>query len=230
MHLFATLLQIAIVYLFALVSPGPNFFMVTQLSLAGRRSLGIASAFGVGTGSTLWAALAMLGFAAVLQHIEWLYHGVRVAGALYLLWFGIKLLRSGARRDSDAANAANAAADATEATNATNATLAAPLPPPDRRAWLRTWRAGFLTCLTNPKSCVFWTSVFAAIFPAHPPAWFYGAALALVATMSFGYHSSLALLFADHRTQRSYKRLRRPIDAFCGAALIGLAAKLAADR
>ncbi|WP_322061263.1 LysE family translocator [Paraburkholderia sp. J63] len=222
MHLFATLLQIAIVYLFALISPGPNFFMVTQLSLAGRRGLGIASAFGVGTGSTLWAALAMLGFAAVLQHIEWLYHGVRVAGALYLLWFGIKLLRSGVRRDSDAARSA-------DTSHAIESPVAA-LPPPDRRAWLRTWRAGFLTCLTNPKSCVFWTSVFAAIFPAHPPLWFYGAALALVAAMSFGYHSSLALLFADQRTQRGYKRLRRPIDAFCGAALIGLAAKLAADR
>jgi threonine efflux protein len=77
---------------------------------------------------------------------------------------------------------------------------------------------------------VFWTSVFAAVFPAHPPTWFYGAALALVASMSFGWHASLALLFADHRTQRGYNRLRRPIDAFCGTALIGLAAKLAADR
>ncbi|MFD1558783.1 LysE family translocator [Paraburkholderia silviterrae] len=229
MHPFTTLLQIAIVYLLALVSPGPNFFMVTQLSLAGRRSLGIASAFGVGTGSTLWAALAMLGFAAVLQHIEWLYHGVRVAGALYLLWFGIKLLRSGARRDANTADEPHAARDAGASRSAENAPVA-PLPPPDRRAWLRTWRAGFLTCLTNPKSCVFWTSVFAAIFPAHPPLWFYGTALTLVAAMSFGYHSSLALLFADHRTQRGYKRLRRPIDAFCGAALIGLAAKLAADR
>jgi threonine efflux protein len=227
MHYLATLLQIAVVYLFALLSPGPNFFMVTQLSLAGRRGLGIASAFGVGTGSTLWAALAMLGFAAVLQHIEWLYHGVRVAGALYLLWFGIKLLRSGARRDADSTHAADAnVANGDAAENAPTAAL----PPADRRAWLRTWRAGFLTCLTNPKSCVFWTSVFAAIFPAHPPTWFYGVALALVAAMSFGYHSSLALLFADHRTQRGYKRLRRPIDAFCGAALIGLAAKLAADR
>ncbi|WP_415774462.1 LysE family translocator [Paraburkholderia sp. J94] len=216
-HHLATLLQIAVVYLFALISPGPNFFMVTQLSLAGRRGLGIASAFGVGTGSTLWAALAMLGFAAVLQHIDWLYQGVRIGGALYLLWFGLKLLRAGMRRDTASQPAASSAP-------------VAPLPPPDRRAWLRTWRAGFLTCLTNPKSCVFWTSVFAAVFPAHPPTWFYGAALALVATMSFGWHAGLALLFADQRTQRGYQRLRRPIDAFCGTALIGLAAKLAADR
>src|SRR5215469_13525706 len=125
MHPLATLLQIAIVYLFALISPGPNFFMVTQLSLAGRRGLGIASAFGVGAGSTLWAALAMLGFAAVLQRIDWLYQGVRVAGALYLLWFGLKLLRSGMRRDPAHTHAP-----------AETVAAVAPLPAPDRRTWL----------------------------------------------------------------------------------------------
>ena len=168
MHYLATLLQIVVVYLFALISPGPNFFMVTQLSLAGRRGLGVASAAGVGVGSTLWAALAMLGFAAVLQHIGWLYNGVRVAGALYLVWFGLKLLRSGVRRELAAAAQA----------------AVAPPPAADRRAWVRTWRSGLVTCLTNPKSCVFWTSVFAAVFPAHPPLWFYGVALATVAAFA----------------------------------------------
>ncbi|POM19305.1 lysine exporter protein LysE/YggA [Burkholderia cepacia] len=45
------LLQIAVVYLVAAITPGPNFFMISQLSLAGRRSLGAASALGVGTAS-----------------------------------------------------------------------------------------------------------------------------------------------------------------------------------
>ncbi|WP_322010559.1 LysE family translocator [Paraburkholderia sp. J12] len=214
MHFFITLIQIAAVYSLALVSPGPNFFMVTQLSLAGRRTLGVASAFGVGVGSTLWAALAMLGFATVLQRIDWVYNGVRIAGALYLVWFGIKLVRSGARRDP--AVAAPVVAEA--------------LPPASRLDYLRTWRAGLFTCLTNPKGCVFWTSVFAAMLPAHPPLWFYGAVLATVAAMSFGWHCSIAFLFADDRTQRGYRRLRRPIDAFCGVALVGLGVKLAADR
>lgn len=214
MHYITTLLQIAAVYSLALISPGPNFFMVTQLSLAGRRGLGVASAFGVGVGSSLWAALAMLGFATVLQRIDWVYNGVRVAGALYLVWFGFKLLRSGVRRSA-----------APEVK-----TVAEPLPPAGRREYFRTWRAGLFTCLTNPKSCVFWTSVFAAMFPSHPPLWFYGVALATVAAMSFGWHCSIAFLFADDRTQRGYRRVRRPIDAFCGAALVGLGLKLAADR
>jgi len=47
MHYIPILLQIAVIYLVAAASPGPNFFMVTQLSLAGRRALGAASALGV---------------------------------------------------------------------------------------------------------------------------------------------------------------------------------------
>jgi threonine/homoserine/homoserine lactone efflux protein len=223
MHYAITLLQIAAVYALALISPGPNFLMVTQLSLAGRRSHGVASAIGVGFGSAVWATLAMLGFAAVLQRIDWLYDGVRIGGALYLAWLGIKLLCSGARADRSAAAAATQAAPATESAPARQ--LAA-----GRDAHLRTWRTGLFTCLTSPKSCVFWTSVFAAMLPARAPGWFFAVTLVTIAAMSFGWHCGIAFLFADDRTQRGYRRLRRPIDAFCGAALVGLGVKLIADR
>lgn len=210
-HYLPILLQIAVVYLIAAMSPGPNFFMITQLSLAGRRGLGAASALGVGTASTIWAALAMLGLAAVLQKIDWLYNGIRIAGALYLVWFGIKLLRASAKRGETVA-----------------VTEAAPLAT-GFDAHLRAWRTGLVTCLTNPKSCAFWTSVFATMFPQHAPLWFYGVVLAMIGTLSASWYGSVALMFATERTQRGYRRLRRPIDGLCGAALVGLGAKLAAE-
>ncbi|WP_206950754.1 LysE family translocator [Trinickia acidisoli] len=214
MHYLPILLQIAVIYLIAAASPGPNFFMVTQLSLAGRRGLGAASALGVCTASMLWVTLAMLGLAAVLQRLEWLYTGVRIAGAIYLVYFGLKLLRASTRRspapqvhDSGAEPIAHGAA-----------------------AWLRSYRSGFVTCATNPKSCAFWTSVFAAMFPAHPPLWFYGAVFATIGSLSASWYCGIAFMFATERTQRGYRKLRRPIDAFCGAALVGLGAKLVAER
>jgi threonine efflux protein len=210
-HYLPILLQIAVVYLVAAMSPGPNFFMITQLSLAGRRRLGAASALGVGTASTIWAALAMLGFAAVLQKIDWLYNGIRIAGALYLIWFGIKLLRASAKRDE-----APVVVDATPPAN-------------DASAHCRAWRSGLVTCLTNPKSCAFWTSVFATMFPQHAPLWFYGVVLTMITTLSVGWYGSVALMFATKRTQRGYRRLRRPIDGVCGALFVGLGAKLAAE-
>ena len=206
------LLQIAVVYLLAAITPGPNFFMITQLSLAGRRGLGSASALGVGTASTIWASLAMLGFATVLQKIDWLYNGIRIGGAIYLVYFGFKLVRAASRRDEAPAAPVETA----------------PLPN-DAAAYFRAWRTGLFTCLTNPKSCAFWTSVFATMFPAHPPLWFYGVVLAMIGTLSVGWYFSVALMFATERTQRGYRRLRRPIDGVCGAVLVGLGAKLAAE-
>ncbi|MGN6316397.1 LysE family translocator [Trinickia sp.] len=213
MHYLPILLQIAVIYLVAAASPGPNFFMVTQLSLAGRRGLGAASALGVCTASMLWVTLAMLGLAAVLQKLEWLYEGVRIAGALYLVYFGLKLLRSSAR-PSPSPHEAHDAAPA----------------PHDAAAWLRAYRSGFVTCATNPKSCAFWTSVFAAMFPAHPPLWFYGTVFATIGSLSASWYCGVAFMFATERTQRGYRKLRRPIDALCGAALVGLGAKLVAER
>lgn len=220
------LLQIAVVYFVALVSPGPNFFMITQLSLAGRRRLGAASALGVGMGSTVWATLAMLGFAAVLQKIDWVYNGIRVAGALYLIYFGFKLLRSGMKSRLDTFG--------TKIGNGNPDVAASTLPDmpvaDDAGAHLRAWRRGLVTCLTNPKSCAFWTSVFATMMPTHAPLWFCGTVLTMISLMSAGWYGSVALMFATERTQRGYRKLRRPIDALCGAALIGLGAKLAAER
>lgn len=211
-HYLPILLQIAVVYLIAAITPGPNFFMITQLSLAGRRRLGAASALGVGTASTIWAALAMLGLATVLQKIDWLYNGIRIAGALYLIYFGLKMLRAATRRDE--------------------APVVVDTAPPaaDAAAHFRAWRTGLVTCLTNPKSCAFWTSVFAAMLPAHVPLWFNGAVLVTIGVLSAGWYSCVALLFASPRAQRGYRRVRRPLDALCGAALVGLGAKLAADQ
>ncbi|KGC96178.1 lysE type translocator family protein [Burkholderia pseudomallei] len=217
MNLLPILLQIAAVYLVALVTPGPNIFMISQLSLSGRRGLGAVSALGVGTASLTWATLAMLGVAAVLHQLAWLYEAIRIGGAVYLAYFGIKLLRASAQRDP--APAAGLADDA------------GALPsPPATRDYLRAYRTGLFTCLTNPKSCVFWTSVFAAMMPAHVPLWFSGATLLTIGAMSGGWYCGVAYLFANPRAQRGYQRVRRPLDALCGAALVGLGAKLAADR
>ncbi|MET5012077.1 LysE family transporter, partial [Burkholderia pseudomallei] len=90
------LLHIAAVYLVALVSPGPNIFMISLLSLSGRRGLGAVSALGGGTASLTWATLAMLGVAAVRHQLAWLYEAIRIGGAVDLAYFGIQLLRASA--------------------------------------------------------------------------------------------------------------------------------------
>jgi threonine efflux protein len=87
-------------YMIAAASPGPNFFIISQLSLAGERHRACLVAAGITAGSTLWASSAMVGLAALL-HVSWLSLVLRLAGAAYLAWYGLKLLRSAAKKGAE---------------------------------------------------------------------------------------------------------------------------------
>lgn len=207
MSALSTLLMIAGVYWIAVVSPGPNFLLVSQLALTGRGRLGMQAAAGVATGSTIWAMLAMGGIAAMLAHLAWLHTAIRLAGAAYLIWFGIRLLLS--------ARHAGGSPD-----------RLASIP---RTGW-GAFRAGLTTNLTNPKAGAFWTSVFGSIFPAHAPTWLFVATGVMVPCISGGWFVMMSVAFGTARVQRRYIALRRPIDACCGMILLALGVGLAASR
>ncbi len=207
MNALSTLLLIAGVYWIAVASPGPNFLLVSQLALSGRGRLGIHAGLGIAVGSSIWAVLAMGGVAAVLAHVAWIHTAIRLAGAAYLVWFGIRLILS-----------ARAPAGAPKQLVSVPST-----------GW-GAFRSGLLTNLTNPKAGAFWTSVFGSIFPAHAPAWLFAATGIMVPCISGGWYVMLSLLFGSDQVQRRYLALRRPIDAVCGVILLGLGASLAASR
>lgn len=202
-----TLLTILAVYWVAVVSPGPNFLLVSQLALSGKKRMGIQAGLGIAAGGAIWAILAMAGVAAILDHLAWAHTMIRLAGALYLLWFGIRLLLGARRAGAEQPRLVSLPATGFGA-----------------------FRSGLLTNLTNPKAGAFWTSIFSSIFPPHAPAWFFVATAALVPCISGGWYSGMSLLLASDQVQRRYIKLRRPIDAACGAILVALGLSLAASR
>jgi len=206
-HHLVTLATIAIVYLAAVASPGPNFFLATQLALSGRRALGFRVALGIATGAAIWATLAMIGIAALLAHASWAQTAIRVIASLYLAWFGIKLLMSAWRAGTGGARLAR-------------------LPETGAQAY----RAGLATNMTNPKAAAFWTSIFGAMFPADAPLWMYPATVAIVVLICGGWYAGVAVLLSTERVQRGYDRVRRPIDAVLGVVLLALGAHLATSR
>lgn len=203
----STLAAISGLYLLAAASPGPNFFIISQLSLSGRRRLAILVALGIALGSTIWASLAMLGIATLLAKVDWLYAAIRLAGALYLIWFGGKLLLSALRPSA--------------ITRGVDGGI---------RSTSHALRTGLLTSLSNPKSGAFWTGVFATTFPAEAPLWFHVTTALLIAALSLGWHVGLALAFTSRRVQAGYQRARRLINAVCGGILVALGIHLALER
>jgi threonine/homoserine/homoserine lactone efflux protein len=117
------------------VTPGPGVIYLVTRTLAGGRRAGLASLGGVALGNLGNAALASLGLAAVLAVSAQAFTAVKLAGAAYLLYLGVRELR--------------------------RARSAQGGPPPPTVRGLRVFRDGFLVALLNPKTAIF----FGAFLP-----------------------------------------------------------------
>jgi len=74
-------------------APGPSNLYVLSRSLARGSAAGLVSALGLALGSLFHVALAVAGLAALLRYAPVLYDAVRLAGAAYLVYLGLKTLR-----------------------------------------------------------------------------------------------------------------------------------------
>lgn len=123
-------------------TPGVDMAFTLLSTLRGGVRGGLAAAAGVSTGCVVHALAATFGLAALMVASSAAFNVIKWAGAAYLLWLAVGMLRTGLRA-APAAAAAAANADA------------APLRP-----WA-VFRQGFLTNVLNPKVALF----FLALLP-----------------------------------------------------------------
>ena len=76
------------------LTPGPDMLYVAARGASEGRSAGIVSALGIGAGTLVHITLVALGLAALLAAVPLAYTVVRVGGALYLIYLGIRAIRS----------------------------------------------------------------------------------------------------------------------------------------
>jgi threonine efflux protein len=193
-HALAVLGVVAAVHLAATAIPGPTSLVVVRAALARSPQAGIAAAAGIMVGDITWAAAAMVGLTAVLTRLGWLYTVLGVAGGAYLIYVGV-LSWWEARRP-------------------------AAFPPSGPERGRASMRRGLMTNLTNPKSMVFFGSIFAATLPAHASVALRLAALAVVACNALWWHVMLAVLLSRRSPRRMYHRVKPWIDRATGTVLI----------
>jgi threonine/homoserine/homoserine lactone efflux protein len=125
--------------------PGPDSLLIMTRSATQGWRAGSAAALGIGTGTLVHVLGAALGLSAVLATSAAAFTVLKLAGAAYILWMAVELLRS-KRRD---------------------AALAAPaLPPLPRRKILA---QAFLTNVLNPKVAVFFLAFVPQFISADAP-------------------------------------------------------------
>lgn len=89
-----TWLLFIVASLVLIVTPGQDMILVMSRSIARGSAAGVATAAGVSVGLVGHTVLATLGLGAILRTSEWLFVALKLAGAAYLVYLGIQLVRS----------------------------------------------------------------------------------------------------------------------------------------
>ena len=196
-----------LIWLAAVVSPGPNFLVVSRLALSRSRRSAIGATFGITVGSLIYAALTMFGLSVLIVRFAWLGDSIRIVGGAYLVWLGIQAWRS---RPEDPHPAAAGAAQ-------------------DGPSLLRGLRVGFLTEITNPKGIAFFLGLFAAAVPAATPLWAKLAVLLAGGTVEVAWYTAVSFVLSSGPMRAGYQKVRRTVDRVFGALLIAVGLKVALD-
>ncbi len=83
--------------------PGPGIFYVAARTLSGGKKAGIASTFGTAIGGLVHVVAGGLGVSAIILASAQLFTGLKLIGALYLVWLGIRTFREAHRWSPDQA-------------------------------------------------------------------------------------------------------------------------------
>ncbi|MFI7629520.1 LysE family translocator [Microbispora rosea] len=213
------LLPLLGVWILVVMSPGPDFLIVLRYSAGGSRRSGVRAAAGVVTGIGVWAVAGLFGVTVLVQRYEWLYTTARVAGALFLVAFGVATIRA-ARRQSPPAHSDTADGDTASADDA------APAVNPHGPGRLREWRAGLLTNLANPKALVFFGALFASLLPHRTDLVMRAVTLGAMLAVAFAWFSAVAFLAGSPWITRGYRRLKKRLDLLTGGLFVGMGALL----
>lgn len=190
------------IYLPVIISPGPNFIVVSKAAVSESRRHGIYTAFGISSGTLIWASLAATGVGLLFAHFIWARRALQVLGGAYLLYMGFKTgwhaRRPLVRQSSDRA----------------------------QRSLAQAYRRGLSTSLTNPQSLAFFTSVFATLLAPDLRPWAKLAGIGLVTAVSIMVYLAQATLFSSARVQHGYGQAKTWIDGFSGGLLALLGTRL----
>src|SRR5215475_2738497 len=192
------------------ITPGLDTALVLRTAAVEGRKSAMLAGLGICFGCLFWGAAASFGLNALLAVSGFAYNVVRIVGAIYLGYLGIKLLtRAYTSTPSDRA--------------------AEPVLEEDKSGDSLLWlKRGLLTNLLNPKVGVFYLSFLPQFIPAGVQVWSFSMLLALIHATE-GVLWFLLLTNATGLLSRWLRKRRVVIalDSAMGAILIGFGLKLA---
>lgn len=202
-----TLLSFTIIAGLLVMSPGPNGVLIAKTVPTSGSAAGFANVGGFVAAFYLHGALSVLGISLILVQSAQAFFIVKMLGAAYLCWIGVKALY-------DAWKGAPAAPQVTPARR--------------KRTLFKAFLEGFLTNALNPKVSMFYLAAFPQFISQAQGA--VGASFTMVfihSMLNLVWFCAMVLLFARMTGAARSRRFQRWLKGLTGAVFIGFGAKLA---
>lgn len=213
---------LALAHFLALLSPGPDFFLIIGHAVRHRLRGSLFICLGIALGNALYICLAVSGW-SVMRQMPALYRVLELAGAAYLAWLGFLLLRA----SREAANSQPNTDQHTSSQPSHNQTgslatgHASPLSPG------RQLLTGLGSALLNPKNAVFYLTLMTVILgptATLPQQAFAGLWMTLLV---FAWDVALAAAISLPGAQRALEKRIPLIEGLAGLTLASIALWLA---
>ena len=199
MDVLTTLVAIIAVTLAGWLTPGPNMIAVMSASLYHGRANGIAVGIGITIGNLLWLVLALSGATLLFELFPTAIFILKLIGAGYLIFLGVKSIKA-----------------------ARSSQVSMELIATERKRLISFVRVGAIVALTNPKSALFFGSIFAAFVPSDTPLIFLYIIAVICSIQSAVQHAITATIFSTQPTITFFSAFRKWITGLFGFLFLGL--------
>ena len=188
---------VVVLHMFAVMSPGPDFLLISRQSIRYGRKIALWTAVGIGTGILFHSGLAVTGMLIILSSNDFYLLALKLICSLYLIYLGLNSLLNVSNFDDDIGN---------------------------KDKWSRAggFTVGLITNITNIKALLFFVSLFGIVLnsTSNSSLMLYGLYMAV---MTFAWFASVSYIFTSHIFKEKFLKFFGVFEKFLGLALVIIA-------
>ena len=224
-------LLITTVHLLAAASPGPDFVLVSQQTLAKGRRTGLICSLGITLGLAVHIIYSVLGLATVVAHSQQLLTAIKWLGGGYLIYLGWQGIQAKPKKPSTpiediASNSDTSQEKFINQTALSDNPTSLQKPSDNTESTFATMRRGFFCNVFNPKAPVYFVAIFTLVLSPDIPLWQLAIYGVWMMVLQMAWFSTVVMLLSIPAIHRRFQRFEHWIDRVLGTAMIVLGLNL----